>query len=229
MQRENVSPKQQNSTFEQKAGVARYPWRREQPLLCANRKRRVAFLPCFLFCVRFVSFALALALASGATSHGHPGHYPKTFGGLFPECLRGAEPGSLSGAPRVVGTRRVLSSLPLQMSLFFNMCFFPLWWISEMVMLRLKYSALPDYYKFILVTVLIVMTVIEAIRLYLGYVGNLREKIAELAGFWLLSILLQLPQILFQLFNEAILVQPLERGIHIVLALFILTQVCRFL
>ncbi|XP_061628825.1 transmembrane protein 17B isoform X3 [Phyllopteryx taeniolatus] len=90
--------------------------------------------------------------------------------------------------------------------------------------LQQKYSALPDYYKFILVTVLILMTVIEAIRLYLGYVGNLREKIAELAGFWLLSILLQLPQILFQLFNEAILVQPLERGIHIVLALFILTQ-----
>ncbi|XP_054632668.1 transmembrane protein 17B [Dunckerocampus dactyliophorus] len=120
--------------------------------------------------------------------------------------------------------RRVLSSLPLQMSLFFNMWFFPLWWISETVMLHLKYSALPDYYKFILVTVLILMTLIEAIRLYLGYVGNLHEKVAELAGFWLLSILLQLPQILFQLFNEGILIQPLERGVHIVLALFILTQ-----
>ncbi|XP_019749532.1 transmembrane protein 17B [Hippocampus comes] len=120
--------------------------------------------------------------------------------------------------------RRVLASLPLQMSLFFNIWFFPLWWISAIVMLHLKYSALPDYYKFILMTILILMTVIEAIRLYLGYVGNLREKVAELAGFWLLSILLQLPQILFQLCNEAILVQPLERAIHIVLALFILTQ-----
>lgn len=50
-------------------------------------------------------------------------------------------------------------------------------------------------------------------------------KVPELAGFWLLSILLQLPLILFQLFNEAILIQPLERGIHIVLAIFILTQV----
>ncbi|XP_034163540.1 transmembrane protein 17B isoform X2 [Pangasianodon hypophthalmus] len=96
----------------------------------------------------------------------------------------------------------VVSSLPLQMALFFNMCFFPLWWISEVVMLQLKYPALPDYYKFILITVLILMTLIEAIRLYLGYAGNLQEK----------------------LFNEAILIQPLERGVHIVLALFILTE-----
>ncbi|CAB1323037.1 unnamed protein product [Coregonus sp. 'balchen'] len=80
----------------------------------------------------------------------------------------------------------VVSSLPLQMSLFFNMCFFPLWWISEVVMLHLK--------------------------------------VPELAGFWLLSLLLQFPLILFQLFNQAILIQPLERGVHIILALFILTQ-----
>ncbi|XP_056137889.1 transmembrane protein 17B [Lampris incognitus] len=120
--------------------------------------------------------------------------------------------------------REVVSSLPLQMSLFFNMWFFPLWWTSEVVMLHLKYPALPDYYKFILVTVLILMTLIEAIRLYLGYAGNLQEKVPELAGFWLLSILLQFPLILFQLLNEAILIQPLERGVHIVLALFLLSQ-----
>uniref|UniRef100_UPI0037E81101 transmembrane protein 17B n=1 Tax=Semicossyphus pulcher TaxID=241346 RepID=UPI0037E81101 len=120
--------------------------------------------------------------------------------------------------------KRVLSSLHLQMSLYFNMWFFPLWWISETVMLHLKYPVLPDYYKFILVTVLILMTLIEAIRLFLGYAGNLQEKVPELAGFWLLSILLQFPLILFQLFNEAILIQPLERGVHIVLALFILSQ-----
>ncbi|XP_034541628.1 transmembrane protein 17B [Notolabrus celidotus] len=120
--------------------------------------------------------------------------------------------------------KRVLSGLHLQMSLYFNMWFFPLWWISETVMLHLKYPALPDYYKFILVTVLILMTLIEAIRLFLGYAGNLQEKVPELAGFWLLSILLQFPLILFQLFNEAILIQPLERGVHIVLALFILSQ-----
>uniref|UniRef100_A0A8P4KCU4 Transmembrane protein 17 n=1 Tax=Dicentrarchus labrax TaxID=13489 RepID=A0A8P4KCU4_DICLA len=75
--------------------------------------------------------------------------------------------------------KRVLSSLHLQMSLYFNMWFFPLWWISETTMLHLKYPALPDYYKFILVTVLIVMTLIEAIRLFLGYTGNLQEKVTH--------------------------------------------------
>ncbi|KAG9280943.1 transmembrane protein 17B [Astyanax mexicanus] len=120
--------------------------------------------------------------------------------------------------------REVVSSLPLQMSLFFNLWFFPLWWISEVVMLQLKYPALPDYYKFILITVLILMTLIEGIRLYLGYAGNLQEKVPELAGFWLLSLLLQFPLTLFLLFNEAILIQPLERGVHIILALFILAE-----
>ncbi|XP_018598859.2 transmembrane protein 17B [Scleropages formosus] len=119
---------------------------------------------------------------------------------------------------------QLVSSLPLQMSLFFNLCFFPAWWLSEVAMLQLKYPALPDYYKFILVTILILMTLIEIIRLYLGYAGNLQEKVPELAGFWLLSILLQFPLILFQLFNEAILIQPLERGVHIVLALFLLAE-----
>ncbi|XP_028815118.1 transmembrane protein 17B [Denticeps clupeoides] len=118
----------------------------------------------------------------------------------------------------------VVSSLPLQMALFFNACFFPLWWISEVVTLHLKYGALPDYYKFILITVLVVMTLIEAIRLYLGHAGNLQEKVPELAGFWLLSLLLQFPLILFLLFNEAILIMPLERGVHIVLALFLLAE-----
>ncbi|XP_056595688.1 transmembrane protein 17B [Triplophysa dalaica] len=118
----------------------------------------------------------------------------------------------------------VISNLPLQMALHFNMWFFPFWWISEVVMLQLKYLALVDYYKFILITVLILMTIIEAIRLYLGNVGNLQEKVPELAGFWLLTLLLQCPMILFQLFNEAILIQPLERGVHIILALFIFAE-----
>lgn len=44
-------------------------------------------------------------------------------------------------------------------------------------MLFIQYPALADYYKFILITILILMTLIEAIRLYLGNVGNLQEKV----------------------------------------------------
>jgi transmembrane protein 17 len=38
---------------------------------------------------------------------------------------------------------------------------------------------LPDYYKFIVVTVVILITLIEAIRLYLGCMGNLQEKVGS--------------------------------------------------
>uniref|UniRef100_A0A8D0H8G2 Transmembrane protein 17 n=1 Tax=Sphenodon punctatus TaxID=8508 RepID=A0A8D0H8G2_SPHPU len=119
----------------------------------------------------------------------------------------------------------IVSSLPLQMSLYFNLYFFPFWWVSSVVMLQLKYPVLPDYYKFILVTIIILVSLIESIRLYLGYVGNLQEKVPELAGFWLLSLLLQFPIVLFLLFNEGLKIQPLERAVHIVFVLFLTFQV----
>ncbi|XP_036607155.1 transmembrane protein 17 [Trichosurus vulpecula] len=119
----------------------------------------------------------------------------------------------------------IVSSLALQMSLYFNIYFFPFWWVCNIIMLQLKYPILPDYYKFILVTVVILITLIEAIRLYLGYMGNLQEKVPELAGFWLLSLLLQLPLILFLLFNEGLTIQPLERAVNIVFIIFLAFQV----
>ncbi|NWU60971.1 TMM17 protein, partial [Pterocles burchelli] len=118
-----------------------------------------------------------------------------------------------------------VSSLPLQMSLYFNVYFFPCWWLSTVVMLHLKYPILSDYYKFILVTIMILTSLIEVIRLYLGYMGNLQEKVPELAGFWLLSLLLQLPMILFLLFNEGLRIQPLERAVHIIFAVFLTFEV----
>ncbi|XP_054842974.1 transmembrane protein 17 [Eublepharis macularius] len=119
----------------------------------------------------------------------------------------------------------LVSNLPLQMSLYFNLYFFPFWWVSSVVMLQLKYPVLPDYYKFILVTITILTSLIEAIRLYLGYMGNLQEKVPELAGFWLLSLFLQLPLILFLLFNEGLKIQPLERAVHIIFVAFLIFQV----
>ncbi|XP_007936222.1 transmembrane protein 17 [Orycteropus afer afer] len=119
----------------------------------------------------------------------------------------------------------MVSSLALQVSLYFNTYFFPLWWVSSITMLYTKYSILPDYYKFIVVTIIILVTLIEAIRLYLGYMGNLQEKVPELAGFWLLSLLLQLPLILFLLFNEGLKSLPMEKAIHIIFTLFLTFQV----
>ncbi|XP_062974600.1 transmembrane protein 17 [Elgaria multicarinata webbii] len=124
-----------------------------------------------------------------------------------------------------IADNEIISGLPLQMSLYFNLWFFPFWWVSSVAMLQLKYPVLPDYYKFILVTIIILTSLIEIIRLYLGYMGNLQEKVPELAGFWLLSLLLQLPLILFMLLNEGLKIQPLERAVNVIFVAFLVFQV----
>ncbi|NWT88527.1 TMM17 protein, partial [Lanius ludovicianus] len=119
----------------------------------------------------------------------------------------------------------ILSSLPLQVSLYFNVYFFPFWWLITVAILYLKYPDLPDYYKAILVTIMILVSLTELIRLYLGYAGNLQERVPELTAFWLLTLFPQLPIILFLLFNENLKIHSLERAVHIIFAAFLSFQV----
>lgn len=65
------------------------------------------------------------------------------------------------------------------MCLFFNVCFFPFWLIIAVAILYVKYNYLNYLYKFILVTVLVAVVLIEVVRLYLGYLGNLTEKVGH--------------------------------------------------
>ena len=77
-----------------------------------------------------------------------------------------------------------------------------------------KYHLLNYLYKFVLVTILVAVIIIEVVRLYLGYLGNLTEKVPELAGFWLLTILLQLPLQGFLLFNTDLILVPIGNIIY---------------
>ncbi|NXC87509.1 TMM17 protein, partial [Cercotrichas coryphoeus] len=70
----------------------------------------------------------------------------------------------------------VLSSLPLQVMLYFNVYYFPLWCLAEGIMLHLKYHLLPWHYQFLLVAAFLILSLAEGCRLYLGYLGNLQEK-----------------------------------------------------
>uniref|UniRef100_A0A3P9KN89 Zgc:112294 n=1 Tax=Oryzias latipes TaxID=8090 RepID=A0A3P9KN89_ORYLA len=130
---------------------------------------------------------------------------------------------SLRAAALIVNEQ--VSNLPLQMLLYFNLFYFPCWWFSAVVMLDMKFHHLAGYYQALLITGLVLVTIIEVIRLYLGYVGNLEEKVPELAAFWLLSFTFQLPVLLFFMTDEGILILPLERGIHLVYLLFLLAQI----
>ncbi|XP_062523273.1 transmembrane protein 17B-like [Corticium candelabrum] len=141
---------------------------------------------------------------------------------VFPESKRLG--GSTSQASLLTGGE-ILSNLPLQMSLFFNAWFSPFWIVTCLYMLGFKFASLAFHYKVILITIYIVMAIVEAVRLYLGYVGNLQEKVPELAGFWLLTLVIQLPLLLFLLLNTATVVLPLERGVHSPMVLFLFLEI----
>ncbi|XP_053556463.1 transmembrane protein 17B-like [Bombina bombina] len=124
----------------------------------------------------------------------------------------------------------VLSNLPLQMMLYFNLFYFPFWFLSEIIILELKFHLLSSYYKFLLVTALVVLMVVEILRLYLGYIGNLHEKVPELAGCLLLTFLIQMPLLLFLLTDEQTLILPLEYAVHSIYMIFLNAElvVCFF-
>ncbi|XP_074700377.1 transmembrane protein 17B-like isoform X6 [Strix aluco] len=94
----------------------------------------------------------------------------------------------------------VLASLPLQMMLYFNVYYFPVWCLAEGIMLQLK---------FLLVAAFLILSVAEGSRLYLGYVGNLQEK---------------LPLLLFLLTDSRVILLPLELALHSLLLAFLVAE-----
>lgn len=47
--------------------------------------------------------------------------------------------------------------------------------------LPLQYQLLPRHYQFLLVAAFLILSLAEGSRLYLGYVGNLQEKVSALS------------------------------------------------
>ncbi|XP_005102655.1 transmembrane protein 17B [Aplysia californica] len=118
-----------------------------------------------------------------------------------------------------------VTNLPLQMALYFNCFFFPLWLIGSLVILELKWEYLDDLYRIVLAAVYIVYFIIEIVRLYLGYLGNLMERVPELAGSWLLTLLLSTPLILLLNINDSAILLPMERALHLIMGIFVLFEV----
>lgn len=119
----------------------------------------------------------------------------------------------------------VQSSLPLQLCLYFNVYFSPFWLLIHISTLCEKFLLLSQLYKILLLTVLAVVLPVEIARLYWGYVGNLTEKVPELAGFWLLTVFLQFPLHCFLLFHEGKIIFPAERTIKILMMIFVILEI----
>ncbi|KAB0795444.1 hypothetical protein PPYR_12283 [Photinus pyralis] len=118
----------------------------------------------------------------------------------------------------------VMSNLPLQMALYFNVVFAPVWFVIIVIFLKENFDCYSELYKFLSVTVIVSILIAEVLRLYLGYEGNLRDKIPELAGFWMLSVLLQFPLQSLLLFNPYFNLYVVEVFVQSVMLLLLSAQ-----
>lgn len=96
------------------------------------------------------------------------------------------------------------SSLPLQMLLYFNVCFFPCWLLSLTFVLPVLALSSGTNHTILMVFAFAFKAIIEFIRLYLGYTGNLSERMPELTAFCLLTIIFQIPLSIFLLIYQLI-------------------------
>lgn len=117
------------------------------------------------------------------------------------------------------------SNLSLQVALYFNAWFLPLWFLTMLIGLDAKYDRLTDLYKAATLLTFLFTSTLECLRLYLGYLGNLMERIPELASFWLTSALIQLPLQLFLLTGQQIESRPIEMAVGICMLFFLVAEI----
>ncbi|XP_051153701.1 transmembrane protein 17-like isoform X2 [Leptopilina boulardi] len=119
----------------------------------------------------------------------------------------------------------VRSNLLLQIVLYFNVWFYPVWIWILLCNVDAKYCKLNDVYQVISVAVFIAVIILEGVRLYLGYLGNLAIKIPELATFWLISTLLQLPLEMFLILDPRNIPELNEKIANIIAIIFLLAEI----
>lgn len=97
--------------------------------------------------------------------------------------------------------RLMLSKSFQRITSYFHLCVVFFWYVSSSVwssvsckskdvfiparhtdipfLLYFQFCYLPGYYQALLITGMILLTVIEVVRLYLGYIGNLKERVIQ--------------------------------------------------
>ena len=85
---------------------------------------------------------------------------------------------------------QVAASTPLQMTMYFNIPYALLFLVTNQLLFAWKSAVwdLPIVVAVISPMVFWVWAFVEPIRLLLGYVGNLSERVAWLGGFWILTV-----------------------------------------
>ena len=132
-------------------------------------------------------------------------------GRLFPDTRRILEDEEINiNDESSLTNTEIASNLPLQMLLHFNV-HFGLFWaliILANMLFRESYLSTNPSYLVLCPLILSVWCMVEPVRLYLGYVGNLQEKVPQLTGFWLLTLIPQIPLAFFFIIAKPINFSP---------------------
>ena len=116
------------------------------------------------------------------------------------------------------------SSLPLQMLLYFNVCFFPCWLFSLIFVLPVLALTSSNQHVILMVFAFVFKAIIEFVRLYLGYTGNLAERMPELTAFCLLTIPLSIFLLIYQLLAKMQVQLALVFAVEIIYITFLVLQ-----
>lgn len=129
------------------------------------------------------------------------------------------------GKRRVVQEREVVSSVPLQTLLYFNVWYSAAFLLVSVPLVRWKIlnNREDTLLRYSTPTCYAVWAVAEAYRLYQGYLGNLREQVASLAAFLFLSVFPQALMCGF-FFGVQKKVMPVDRVLAIYHALFLAAE-----
>eukprot|EP01135_Chromosphaera_perkinsii_P010661 Nk52_evm61s2192 gene=Nk52_evmTU61s2192 len=119
----------------------------------------------------------------------------------------------------------VASSLWLQVLMYCSVLYYPIFLAGLVVVLAEKFSTLDEETRGLAIAFVLVLLVIEPLRIYFGYVGNLSERIPELSIFWILSFVIQLPVSLYSILGGQYKVTAFDKVANIVFLLFLVPEI----
>ncbi|XP_055524365.1 transmembrane protein 17-like [Wyeomyia smithii] len=125
----------------------------------------------------------------------------------------------------VFNEERYFASVWVQLLLQFNIYFSGIWFVSSLITMYKKYCDLSTITRVLSIISLVIAAPVECIRLFLGYSGNLLDKIPDFAGYWILSVFIQTPLQLYMMSNEAILKYVISTVIQAVQCVLLFLQI----
>ncbi|KAI8925828.1 hypothetical protein BC831DRAFT_426367 [Entophlyctis helioformis] len=98
----------------------------------------------------------------------------------------------------------ILSSLPFQMLMYFNIFLYPVWLTGAWLVFtwKMAWFQLSYWHLYQTLFLMLAFSIMEPVRLWLGYNGNLRERVPEISGCFVFSCFPQLLVLVYLLVGQ---------------------------